>query len=226
MDVKHLFIGGTTPNIVADVILLFMPLPYLYRLHMSVSKRLLLAGVFLVGGFVSVVSIIRLTVLTSQDLNNPDITYYMTDVVMWTMVEENIGLTCCNLPSLRPVLTFLRTGSFFASSEQSQSAYGGKTPASRSKNTRGSQRLFSTGKSGFRGTKQDDEQSFVRITEEEREMSRDIGLNSQVWGKSQAGVEVIMDDLESKEGSSNDGINVKKDWSIRYDHPGNQDRTT
>ena len=44
------FIGKAIPNICTDLALLFLPIPYIWRLHQSRAQKVALCGVFGLGG--------------------------------------------------------------------------------------------------------------------------------------------------------------------------------
>lgn len=50
VDTKSFSIGGAIPNILTDVALLILPLPYIWRLNRPVSQKFALAGIFMLGG--------------------------------------------------------------------------------------------------------------------------------------------------------------------------------
>lgn len=59
----HFYYGMQIPNILTDLILLIMPMHVVWSLHIPRTQKLLLCGVFLVGGLY--VSLIRLVPLGS-----------------------------------------------------------------------------------------------------------------------------------------------------------------
>lgn len=50
VDNHNFIVGIAIPNILTDVALMALPLPYIWRLNRSRSQKIALAGVFLVGG--------------------------------------------------------------------------------------------------------------------------------------------------------------------------------
>ncbi|KAF9737394.1 hypothetical protein PMIN06_001201 [Paraphaeosphaeria minitans] len=104
VDKKSFYVGGSVPNVITDIVLVIMPLPYVWRLHASVAQRIVLGCIFALGMFVSIVSMIRLSVLLETTGGVFDVTYTFKDVYMWSLVEINVGLTCACLPSLRPLV--------------------------------------------------------------------------------------------------------------------------
>ena len=50
VDSRKFFIGNAIPNILTDVALMVLPLPYIWQLNRSKSQKIALAGVFLLGG--------------------------------------------------------------------------------------------------------------------------------------------------------------------------------
>ncbi|KAJ6086212.1 hypothetical protein N7486_010493 [Penicillium sp. IBT 16267x] len=92
-------IAGT--NLATDVLLLVLPMPIVWGLHRPASERLALIAVFALGAFVTVVSIIRIALLTSPD--DPDPLWGNTQGTIWTSVETSIGVVCVNLPTMSPL---------------------------------------------------------------------------------------------------------------------------
>jgi hypothetical protein len=101
------YISGSTPNVITDVMILLLPLPYVWGLHAPLGQRLILVGMFMLGCFVSIVSIVRLTILVGIPLGSSDVTYNTKEVIVWSIVEINIGLVCACLPSMKPALKLL-----------------------------------------------------------------------------------------------------------------------
>lgn len=62
---------------------------------------------------VIIVSIIRIITVLKQDYNSVDFTWDMYPVVMWTGVEMFTAIICACLPSMKPILNFLRTRHLF-----------------------------------------------------------------------------------------------------------------
>ena len=51
-DVKQTYfcLGTAIPNIVTDVALLVLPIPYIWRIQRPTSQKIALAGIFMLGG--------------------------------------------------------------------------------------------------------------------------------------------------------------------------------
>ncbi|KAI1869888.1 uncharacterized protein JN550_005478 [Neoarthrinium moseri] len=88
-------------NIVTDVIVLLLPLPYLIHLEMALYKKLVLTATFTVGLFVCVVSALRLHSIRSIDFS--DITYTVAEAQIWSALEPALGITVACVPVLRPL---------------------------------------------------------------------------------------------------------------------------
>ncbi|KAF7541823.1 hypothetical protein G7054_g180 [Neopestalotiopsis clavispora] len=102
------YVSGSTPNVITDWLILLAPIPYVARLHAPLAQRLVLASMFMLGCFVAIVSIIRLTILVGIPLSSSDVTYNTKEVIVWSTVEINIGLVSACLPSMKPALQLLR----------------------------------------------------------------------------------------------------------------------
>ena len=88
---RAVYLGASIPNVVTDALLLILPIPYVWTLHAPVAQRLAVGGMFLLGCFVSVVSLVRLSVFMGLDLTSPNVTYNLSDVFIWSLVEVNVG---------------------------------------------------------------------------------------------------------------------------------------
>ena len=49
IDLKKLWLGNAIPNSLTDIVIIIIPLPLIWKLHLPRSQRLLLCGVFLTG---------------------------------------------------------------------------------------------------------------------------------------------------------------------------------
>ncbi|KAK8038668.1 hypothetical protein PG993_007079 [Apiospora rasikravindrae] len=125
---KDFFKGNSIPNILTDVCMVMLPLPYIWKLQLPRRQKIALAGIFALARVlfgtrrlvlvnlskllpprlcysVTVVSIIRLRLLIHLDLESPDITYNFVTSWIWSVIEVNIGIVCACLPSLKPLLS-------------------------------------------------------------------------------------------------------------------------
>ncbi|KAI4162877.1 MAG: hypothetical protein LQ342_003594 [Letrouitia transgressa] len=98
----------TSVNIVTDVIVLLMPLPWLWGLQLNLTKRLAIIGLFVLGSLyfsesVCVAGIVRIPLLAHLALS--DLSWTGISVGIWVNVECNIGIVSACLPILRPLFT-------------------------------------------------------------------------------------------------------------------------
>ncbi|KAF5664576.1 integral membrane protein PTH11 [Fusarium denticulatum] len=93
-------------SVAVDVWMLAIPMWYLRKLKLHWKKKIGVAAMFIVGTFVTVVSIIRLQFLVDLgSSHNP--TYDQTDISIWSTVEINVGIICASMPALRVILVRL-----------------------------------------------------------------------------------------------------------------------
>ncbi|CAL8581168.1 hypothetical protein XPA_006871 [Xanthoria parietina] len=93
----------TSINIVGDLVVLILPIPWLWGMNMAVPKRMAVVGLFVLGSFVCIAGIIRLPFLA--ELQVSDATYTSINVGVWVIVECNIGILSACLPILRPLFS-------------------------------------------------------------------------------------------------------------------------
>ncbi|KAF4990483.1 hypothetical protein FGRMN_8440 [Fusarium graminum] len=87
-------------SIIMDFWMLAIPLLQLFKLQMKWQRKVAVALMFLVGTFVTVVSVIRLRYLiTFGNSSNP--TWDSFEAIYWTSIETNVGIWCVCMPDLR-----------------------------------------------------------------------------------------------------------------------------
>ncbi|KAI9850382.1 MAG: hypothetical protein M1838_005772 [Thelocarpon superellum] len=89
-------------TILTDVWLLVMPMPLVWKLQISRQQKLALSGVFLLGGFVCVASIVRMPTLYLMFTTDTPWTAYSPE--QWSVIEANVGILCACLPIMRPLV--------------------------------------------------------------------------------------------------------------------------
>lgn len=195
-----------------------MPLPYVWSLHAPLGQRLVLAGMFVLGTFIAVVSLVRLIIFLNIPISTSgDLTYNFREIIIWSIVEINIGLVCACLPSLKPAFAFLGLSGIFSFSNSRGSdgkspgpssgypSYGyGKSAGSdrsrpRKKGSTGG--LFST----IGGLTRLDSEEELKIVDDSR-------------GKTHTEIEMGPREGSDRENTSmtapDQGINVQTQWSV------------
>lgn len=131
-------------SIALDIWMLAIPLSQLRKLHLHWKKKIGVAMMFIVGAFVTVVSILRLqSLVLFVDSANPS--WEFVGVSDWSVIEINVGIICACMPSLRLILVRIfpalggssnrsrayQTGSmnYARSNGRSRAGTGGKMPS-------------------------------------------------------------------------------------------------
>ncbi|MDI1490806.1 MAG: hypothetical protein OHK93_002010 [Ramalina farinacea] len=99
-DTVQLVIGGF--NAAIDFLIIILPLPYLQGLRTPARNRSTLTAIFLTAGFVCIISIIRLIVLSR--LSDADVTWNYVDSAIWSAAEPCMGVISACIPSLHPLV--------------------------------------------------------------------------------------------------------------------------
>ncbi|CAG8893019.1 unnamed protein product [Penicillium egyptiacum] len=97
------YISHAAINVATDGIILLVPIPIVWKLQMRWTQKLMLSGIFLVGGFVLIASLIRIYYITFLR-TSADYTWVMGKFFVWSSVEPCIGILCACLPTLHPLL--------------------------------------------------------------------------------------------------------------------------
>ncbi|KAI1137786.1 hypothetical protein F5Y05DRAFT_62075 [Hypoxylon sp. FL0543] len=91
-------------NIALDVAVIVLPLPELFRLSLSLRKRLQIIAMFAVGFFITIVSIIRLYSLI-QFGTTQNLTQDYVETGYWSTIEVPVGIICACMPAVRSLFS-------------------------------------------------------------------------------------------------------------------------
>lgn len=215
IQIRSIYLGGSVPNVVLDLIIVIMPLPYVWQLHAPVAQRVVLAGMFALGTFIAVVSLVRLIIFLQIPIGTAgDVTYNFREIIVWSVVEINIGLTCACLPSLKPALSMIGITKLFSfnTSRPSNMVSPGPNgfPSSGGYDSELSKQSRPR-KKGATGGMFSTLAGMSRMEEEDDEFKIIDGPNA---GKNNVEIELgrISDDSGQRHGMN--GINVQKNWSV------------
>ncbi|KAJ6783045.1 hypothetical protein PWT90_01867 [Aphanocladium album] len=94
-------------NVLTDVMVLVLPIPMVSRLKFGKRDKVMLYGLFLLGSFVTITSILRTTSVQNSLKNKMDITFNFITRGIWTLVEANLGIIIPCLVILKQPLGIL-----------------------------------------------------------------------------------------------------------------------
>ncbi|KAJ8120687.1 hypothetical protein ONZ43_g2666 [Nemania bipapillata] len=96
------YLASAIINVFGDIAVLSLPLPIIWGLQASRSKKWSLSFLFLLGAFVVVASIFRIVAVTQIDPT--DFSFTNVGGGLWSTVEVEVGFICANLPAVRPLI--------------------------------------------------------------------------------------------------------------------------
>ncbi|KAM3432877.1 hypothetical protein NHJ13734_006690 [Beauveria thailandica] len=95
------WLANASSTIFSDIVILILPIPQIWRLHLKRSEKTGLTMVFGLGFFAVFTSSYRTWVLFNYDKN--DISYSLAPLLVWSDVEMCAGIISACLPTLRPI---------------------------------------------------------------------------------------------------------------------------
>ncbi|MCJ1425076.1 hypothetical protein MMC29_002964 [Sticta canariensis] len=101
IDENSFAYGITTSELVANLAMLTLPVPWLWSLNLPRSKKFALGGIFLMGSFVCLTCVVRFPLLTR--FRQTDASWTIVPTGLWTAIECHIGITSVCLPIMRPI---------------------------------------------------------------------------------------------------------------------------
>ncbi|KAI9035838.1 Major Facilitator Superfamily protein [Aspergillus affinis] len=119
-----LWLGSAIPSVIIDLIILLLPLPKIWTLQMTTTRKMAIIGVFVIGYSVIVVSIGRLiTVLLTGSTLDSDITYSVVHLAYWVGAEAPITMLCICLPPMTALGRYLANNYFSKMSSRVHSLF-------------------------------------------------------------------------------------------------------
>ena len=99
--------GGTLgfgiANLILDLTIIILPLPYLYTLKLKLMKRVSLIGIFALGFVITAISAVRIhAIVTATQTSFP---YGAAHIGLWSFLETSLSIINCCLPTIQPALT-------------------------------------------------------------------------------------------------------------------------
>ncbi|KAL8760592.1 MAG: hypothetical protein Q9184_003224 [Pyrenodesmia sp. 2 TL-2023] len=146
LNTFHLLLAYSISDVIVDVLILVLPLPLVWMLHMRTARKFAVSGIFLLGASAVVAGILRLVVfaqilgaghtqvvLVILGVTILDNMTVVSLILFWPMVQMGIALITACLPTFRPLFHGASTESIVRSvrsklSLQSLSRGGRSTP--------------------------------------------------------------------------------------------------
>ncbi|KAI8960408.1 hypothetical protein F5Y11DRAFT_268582 [Daldinia sp. FL1419] len=88
-------------NMMSDIIIFVMPMPYLLRLELAWERRIRLAGIFGVMVLPCIVSVVRIAEMVKMDFS--DITFSSTHTILLSSLEPCLGVIAACAMTMRPL---------------------------------------------------------------------------------------------------------------------------
>ncbi|KAF3482954.1 uncharacterized protein GIQ15_02278 [Arthroderma uncinatum] len=93
-------------NVATDFLIFLLPIKEAIVLPMKMRDKLAVISIFSLGGFVCVVSIVRITYILGKS-DNRDPLWSIAPLALWTTIELNTGIIVSCLPMLRQPLSLI-----------------------------------------------------------------------------------------------------------------------
>ncbi|KAM0716634.1 hypothetical protein Q7P37_008079 [Cladosporium fusiforme] len=103
MDLRKVYFSSAAINILTDLAVLFLPLKPILNLNINTHRKIAVVGIFMVGGFAILASILRVYFLNVY-FTSPEPVFATIEI------ELNAAIICSSIASLRPLFK-----QFFAS---------------------------------------------------------------------------------------------------------------
>ncbi|KAH8669517.1 hypothetical protein BGZ60DRAFT_538235 [Tricladium varicosporioides] len=111
IDSAAFWYGHAAWNTAVDILILILPIPVIRSLQMGNRQKWAVAGVFGLGAFVIVASVLRMIALNpASKITQMDMTYIIStsNAFLWTQLEACVAIICASLPTLKgPIMKIM-----------------------------------------------------------------------------------------------------------------------
>ncbi|KAK7536704.1 hypothetical protein IWX49DRAFT_593689 [Phyllosticta citricarpa] len=104
-DIVMAYVALCVINLFTDLVIMFLPVPFIRRLQIDTSTKIGLYVMFALGIAVTIITILRAIALARIDLWN--ISYSIVDSLFWSTVEPAVAITNACIPAIRPLLSIV-----------------------------------------------------------------------------------------------------------------------
>ncbi|MCJ1333056.1 hypothetical protein MMC10_009750 [Thelotrema lepadinum] len=95
-------LANSLVDLCLDFIILFLPMPVLWQLHLPLRRKLMLSVAFGLGGIICIITILR--AIASANFNESDITYEVAVLGIYAVLEPSLGIINACMPVMQPAL--------------------------------------------------------------------------------------------------------------------------
>ncbi|KAI0175161.1 hypothetical protein BJ166DRAFT_621521 [Pestalotiopsis sp. NC0098] len=234
---KQFFFGSILAHVCLDIAILALPIIQVRKLHLPKLQRIGIIAMFMFGIFICVAAVGIIITSVNFDSTSIDLSWNITDIVIWATVEVNLVTVSSCLPTVRPAFTFF-FGRFLPRStlRSGSNTYGlSHKPGHHQKSMK-----LSTMPGGKRGSDQDEDSSQYQLADslhggdshsdfEAHALDRHKGTRTVITGVHRDGNRSSSDDEGGVTGSSrppigggaNNGITVTSETMVRVSNAPN-----
>lgn len=102
INMKAFLLSTAILNLFTDIAILILPISVVWKLQIKKSQKVAISGIFLLGGFVCISSIVRTCFMGKVDIDDP--TWTAVDADIWSTIEPCIAIVSACLPMMGPLL--------------------------------------------------------------------------------------------------------------------------
>ncbi|KAI1324464.1 hypothetical protein F5Y16DRAFT_380989 [Xylariaceae sp. FL0255] len=106
-NITLVFLAQSYADVALDVLIIALPVPLVFKLQMTLKRKLQISVVFLLGALTTAASVTRTAiqygVAREYESGNPDSTYFLAPIDYWPLIEASLGIVAASLPLLRPI---------------------------------------------------------------------------------------------------------------------------
>ncbi|KAI9658985.1 MAG: hypothetical protein M1821_001945 [Bathelium mastoideum] len=185
-DYSLMYALCSATDITLDVCILFIPVVFVRRLHLSKTQKVGLTGIFGIGVFCVIASTVRLAYTVIFIQSDPtsdfeaDFGPAIVATIMWSGIEASASIICANLPTYWPLIRKLRSFVYLRTSFGSKTSSPGSAPYSDKRKSKGSTpsdgpyQKQSAGKGGKAA-------EHIVVTEIESDATEVVDKEGQTW---------------------------------------------
>ncbi|KAF2197121.1 hypothetical protein GQ43DRAFT_403698 [Delitschia confertaspora ATCC 74209] len=106
-----MYLAQVYSDVVLDVLILIVPIPPVWKLQLPTRQKFAVSGIFLLGIITVLASCAKMIIFNyvGHELQKqPDVSYFLSPITYWPLIEASLQIVAACLPILRPLVQDLR----------------------------------------------------------------------------------------------------------------------
>ncbi|CAG8956368.1 hypothetical protein HYFRA_00003750 [Hymenoscyphus fraxineus] len=122
IDAIPMYLSQVYSDVILDAMILVVPIPLIWKLRLPTKQKIAVSSIFLIGILSIAASCAKMIVFNfvgHQLEGQPDVSYFLTPIVYWPLIEANLQIMAACMAMLRPLFIQMAQSQWYQSLRRS-----------------------------------------------------------------------------------------------------------